>query len=780
MMNISTLSTANSNLSYLIMKKTLLTVCATALASIGVLHSQTISDTLPFTGAMQTFTVPCGVTSVTIECLGAQGASGANGGNNSTGGAGGNGGSATGTLMVTPTQVLNVFVGGQGSQSAGGFNGGGAPGIQTAGGGGGASDVRVGGTAAADRVIVAGGGGGGGRGGCEPNSVAGGAGGQGGGTNGSNGVTSPNGGGGFGGTSAGGGGAAGIGCSGFLGLAGSNAAGEVGGQGGAGQACCCFSATSIPGGGGGGGGFNGGGGGGGGSAGTTGCSGNDKGGGGGGAGGTNYTGGVANGVATNGVRTGDGIVVITYTLPTPGALTISGSSAICHMMSTNLSCTTDTNATDYNWTVPAGLTLNSGQNTSTINITGATAGTYTVSVAGVNTPCTLTGPTATFVITVNANPTIGASATPGTVCSGDADTLTVAGAMTYMWSSGGTSSMEIVTPTSSTTYTVVGMDANGCMDTATVSVNVNPLPTVTATGGTICNGDSIALTATGASTYMWSSGGTGSTEVVMPNATMDYTVTGVDSNGCWAMDTVTVIVNPLPVLTTSNDTTVCAGSNVTMMVSGASTYSWSSGGTAASETVAPTSTTTYTVTGTDGNNCSSDAMITVNVDALPTVTYSIPAGTHCVNDGNFALTGGSPAGGNYFGTAVTGGMFSPATAGVGAFQISYMFTDSNGCAATAVDTMAVSACVGIAEINSAFGMTLMPNPVSDNLILTWDANKASVTTLEVFDNAGRLVMTSRVNGGNTATLDVTSLPAGNYSLSVTTTDSKENHQFIKH
>ena len=118
-----------------------------------------------FTGAMQTFTVPAGMGSVQLNVYGAQGASGAAGGNSAQGGAGGLGGFATGTLAVTPGQVLNIFVGGQGATPTGGFNGGGNGGTQNAGGGGGASDVRVGGTGDVDRIIVAGGGGGGGRGG---------------------------------------------------------------------------------------------------------------------------------------------------------------------------------------------------------------------------------------------------------------------------------------------------------------------------------------------------------------------------------------------------------------------------------------------------------------------------------------------------------------------------------------------------------------------------------------------------------------------------------------
>ena len=272
------------------------------------------TQTVNYTGASQTWTVPAGVTSIAIEAYGAAGAAGSAGANAATGGVGGKGSKTTGTLAVTPGQVLTINVGGAASGATGGYNGGAPGGNASAGGGGGATDIRVGGTTPADRVLVAGGGGGGGRGGCESGTVTGGAGGDGG--NGVNGANAPTpggfAGGGFGAIGQAGG-LAGIGCGGFLGQPGQ--AGNIngtGGTGGNGQTCCCFSAPSVPGGGGGGGGYIGGGGGGGGSAGTVGCSGNDKGGGGGGAGGSSYTAGVSAGAVTNGINTGDGYVLITY------------------------------------------------------------------------------------------------------------------------------------------------------------------------------------------------------------------------------------------------------------------------------------------------------------------------------------------------------------------------------------------------------------------------------------------------------------------------------------
>ena len=122
-----------------------------------------VVTTFNFTGAVQTYTVPAGVTSINIKTWGAQGNSSV------AGSAGGLGGYAEGNLAVTAGQVLNVNVGGGGTSSlTGGFNGGGAaganPGCATArgGGGGGASDVRIAPYALANRVIVGAGGGGGG------------------------------------------------------------------------------------------------------------------------------------------------------------------------------------------------------------------------------------------------------------------------------------------------------------------------------------------------------------------------------------------------------------------------------------------------------------------------------------------------------------------------------------------------------------------------------------------------------------------------------------------
>ncbi len=242
-----------------------------------------------YTGAAKTFTVPTGVTQLQVETWGAQG-----GDVGTT--LGGRGGYAKATVAVTPGETAYAYVGQQGSLSAATtntagvatFNGGGAGAIRAALGttasGGGASDVRLGGSGLANRIVVAGGGGG-----CDDyNSSAGGAGG---GSTGASGAT--------------------VASSTAVGTGGSQSAGGTGGAGGSGalglggsatQALFLALDTRLSGGGGG---YYGGG------------LGSNSGGG----GGSGYTGGVSlyttsNATMSSGLRTGNGFLVLSYTVMT--------------------------------------------------------------------------------------------------------------------------------------------------------------------------------------------------------------------------------------------------------------------------------------------------------------------------------------------------------------------------------------------------------------------------------------------------------------------------------
>ena len=118
----------------------------------GTAFGQTV--TFNYTGGVQSYTVPPCVFLLNIVADGAEGGG--------TGGSGGDGSIVTGTLAVTPGQVLQIRVGGAGTITAGGYNGGGIgkPGSVGSGGGGGGSDIRIAPYTTGSRVAVAGGGGG--------------------------------------------------------------------------------------------------------------------------------------------------------------------------------------------------------------------------------------------------------------------------------------------------------------------------------------------------------------------------------------------------------------------------------------------------------------------------------------------------------------------------------------------------------------------------------------------------------------------------------------------
>ncbi len=417
----------------------------------------------------------------------------------------------------------------------------------------------------------------------------------------------------------------------------------------------------------------------------------------------------------------------------------------------------------------------------------------------------------TIQVVVNAQPTVLAAATTGSVCIGNSDVLNAAGANTYNWMPGNLSGATVsVSPTVSTTYTVIGTDtANGCTDTQQVVVNVNMLPLVgfTASATAVCQGDSLTLNGTGASTYTWSGGVTDGSYFV-PSTSGNYIVTGTDINGCIGTDTAMVTVNALPAVGyTASDTLVCENSPVTLAGTGATSYVWS-GGVTDGIPYNVSATTTFTVTGTDGNGCSNSSSVliqvnaapvvgftasapavcagdsvnlsgtgavsytwsggitdgvyfyptatasyivtgtdingcqamdtaTVTVNSLPNVTVTLPFSTICFDDANAALTGGSPNGGTWSGTGVTGGVFDPTVAGNGPEVITYTYTDVNGCIGSATQTVTVDPCIGITDQQAGTGVTVYPNPNNGSFVIR--NNRAENITIQIYDIHGKIV-----------------------------------------
>ncbi|HXS36478.1 MAG TPA: PKD domain-containing protein, partial [Flavipsychrobacter sp.] len=216
--------------------------------------------------------------------------------------------------------------------------------------------------------------------------------------------------------------------------------------------------------------------------------------------------------------------------------------------------------------------------------TYTTSGSYNVRlIIGNATGCV---DTVIKTVYINTPPTVSAGPNQS-MCPGTTSVKLVAsGASSYSWyPSTGLSCTNcdstFANPTATTIYSVVGTDVHGCVDTAKVTVTLYPKPNVSTDSSVqICAGNSIKLSASGASSYTWYPG-TGlsctscDTTTVTTTTTAIYHVIGKNSNGCLDTAGVTVNVNPLPNVVADSTQSICKGTSANLSASGASTYSWS-------------------------------------------------------------------------------------------------------------------------------------------------------------------------------------------------------------
>ena len=302
----------------------------------------------------------------------------------------------------------------------------------------------------------------------------------------------------------------------------------------------------------------------------------------------------ANGCSQN--QSGSATVTVT-SLPTAS---ISGTASVCQ----NSAPAPFITLTGLNGSAPYTFiyTINGGSNLTVTTVAGnsvtvsaptSVAGSFVYSLVSVSSAagCSQTQ-SGSATITVNALPAVAIAPASVSICNGSSTTLTASGATTYSWSpatglSATSGASVTANPVTSTTYTVTGTNASGCINTATVAVTVNPLPaiTVTPSSASICAGETVTLTASGAVSYTWSPAtglsATNSPSVdATPGVTTTYTVTGTDANGCSSSSQVIVNVNQVPVLTSAADLgTICGGGTIsytpTATPASGVTFSWS-------------------------------------------------------------------------------------------------------------------------------------------------------------------------------------------------------------
>jgi len=268
---------------------------------------------------------------------------------------------------------------------------------------------------------------------------------------------------------------------------------------------------------------------------------------------------------------------------------------------------------DTNICIGQSVTLDAGNAGATyLWSTGATTQTIVVNTtANYSVQVNLNGCQNTDGIQVNVNPLpiVVANASDANLCIGEQVILTGSGANTYAWDNGVTDGIALA-PDVTTIFTVTGTDLNGCEgnDNITVSVATQPSVSANSTNTSICFGDQITLTGSGANTYVWDNGVIDGVALT-PTVSTTYTVVGTDVSGCINTSQITVeLVNPIT-LQLIGDTTICLDTPLTLDPGTFTNaiYTWQDGSSAS----------TYLV------NESGSYSVSIKVGACPEVQSSV-------------------------------------------------------------------------------------------------------------------------------------------------------------
>ena len=424
------------------------------------------------------------------------------------------------------------------------------------------------------------------------------------------------------------------------------------------------------------------------------------------------------------------------------------------------------------------------KNVSTANIkvrvTDPSVGAYgTVSVSAIN----VNNPVNFSIVTNPADTTI---------CNGTAVTLTVNGAAAgtnLIWNTSERTTAITTSPGTTTTYSVTVSDASsGCTATKTKTIIVKPLPNIIISeadnsgsrpdDSKLCIGGAVTLTASGGTNYSWVTGELTASITKYPSVTTIYSVVGMDATNCISTVNYTVTVSTLPVIniaktdnsgTTNNDGIICVGSLASLTASGATTYLWNSSESTASINKSPLTTTTYTVTGTDGLGCSATQNATITVNALPTV--SLGNASFCTGATATLNASASPAGSyTYHWTVPTGATppgdvasFSTSTAGN--YKV-YITSTTTNCQSTEVTGIVntilpilgtTSLCVGAQTQLTGSGTPIANNPwVSSSNAKATVSNTGLVTGISA--GTTNITYSNTLGCSTTSVVTVNALP----------------------
>lgn len=371
------------------------------------------------------------------------------------------------------------------------------------------------------------------------------------------------------------------------------------------------------------------------------------------------------------------------------------------------------------------------------------------------------------------------------ICPGQQVTLTATGAQAVFWLPGlfnGT--MMAVSPTISTTYTVIGN--NGlCGTTASVPVVVLPVPQLTVSAITpICEGQSMQFNAQGANNYSWQGPAgfsSGAQNPFISNAPLTangvYTVTGAGQNTCVATFTIYVQVLPKPIILVGSNSPLCVGHPLILTASGGLSYWWQGPSSFSNNLQNPVINNMtaaqagmYSVTATGMNSCTASAFVNVVVNPPPTVSIAGPTNICAGQTASLVASGGI----SYL---WNNGHTQPVLwdTPLNLKQYSVTVTDVNGCQSIAVATLSVSICEEINEQGALSDFRFYPNPHDSQI----NFEISHEVTVVLSDLNSRIVGVWQI-GPSSRSIDTDELAPGLYFMEVKDLANSRLFKVVKH
>ena len=327
----------------------------------------------------------------------------------------------------------------------------------------------------------------------------------------------------------------------------------------------------------------------------------------------------------------------------------------------------------------------------------------------------------------------------------------------------------------------VAIDGKGNMYIADNSNNVIrkisycPSPiTLNVTGSTtVCSGNPSKLTALGAATYTWCSPSDTTyldSISINPASNTTYTLIGI-SGGCIAIKTISIVVNNNPTVSVNSSTICATQQTATLVATGANTYTWNTNDTTHSIQVSPLNSTTYTVFGTDTNNCKALATTTVFVNPLPMLSVTSTTTNLC--EGNVDTLSVNGAITYTWTTNQTGASIVISPTVTTNYTVSG--TDINGCINSTSITQQVSNCnSGVEQFDNSQIIHVYPNPSNGNFSITSNEIPKAIIITDLLGNPLFYFYPKEV----TNSINLNNLTNGVYFINVNLTSSKITQSII--